>query len=142
MSHDHCDTHAHGSRFGPVSEETRGSARLGAHTAPDVCRPAPGRDRAIGRTRTPRAERARQTARRSWQCLPNGQRSGNAPPSGAETTSPAQAQRQIEVGDEDGLVGRVDFAYTEQRIAIEVQSYRWHSSRAAWRKGIERLNRL
>ena len=51
-------------------------------------------------------------------------------------------ERQVMVRDEDGLVGRIDFAYIEQRIAIEVQSYRWHSSRAAWRKDMERLNRL
>ena len=51
-------------------------------------------------------------------------------------------QRQVEVRDKREFIGRLDFAYPELMIAIEVQSYRWHSSRAAWRKDIERLNRL
>jgi very-short-patch-repair endonuclease len=53
-----------------------------------------------------------------------------------------QPQRQVEVRDERGFIGRLDFAYPELMIAIEVQSYRWHSSRAAWGKDMERLNRL
>ena len=53
-----------------------------------------------------------------------------------------QPQRQVEVRDEREFIGRLDFAYPELMIAIEVQSYRWHSSRAAWRKDMERLNRL
>ena len=53
-----------------------------------------------------------------------------------------QPQRQVEVRDGQGFVGRVDFAYPELKIAIEVQSYRWHSSRAAWRSDTDRLNRL
>ena len=53
-----------------------------------------------------------------------------------------QPQRQVEVRDGQGFVGRVDFAYPELKIAIEVQSYRWHSSRAAWHSDTDRLNRL
>lgn len=53
-----------------------------------------------------------------------------------------EPERQVMVRDADGLVGRLNFAYTEQRLAIEVQSYRWHSSRAAWRKDMDRLDRL
>lgn len=50
--------------------------------------------------------------------------------------------RQITVSDEDGVVGRLDFAYPEHRIAIEVQSYRWHSSRRALDKDADRFTRL
>ncbi len=38
-----------------------------------------------------------------------------------------QPQHQVEVCDEQGFVARVDFAYPEVKIAIEVQSRRWHS---------------
>jgi very-short-patch-repair endonuclease len=46
------------------------------------------------------------------------------------------------VSDENGRVGRIDFAYPTERIAIEVQSYAWHSSRKALTKDAERFNRL
>ena len=50
--------------------------------------------------------------------------------------------RQVTVSDEDGVVGRIDFAYPEHRIAIEVQSYKWHSSRRALDKDADRFTRL
>lgn len=53
-----------------------------------------------------------------------------------------QPERQFLVQDAGGLIGRLDFAYPQFKIAIEVQSYRWHSGRSAWRKDMERLNRL
>ena len=53
-----------------------------------------------------------------------------------------QPQRQVEVRDEQAFVGRVDFAYPELKIAIEIQSHRWHSSRAAQGKDRERPTRL
>jgi len=53
-----------------------------------------------------------------------------------------QPQRQVEVRDAQGFIGRVDFAYPELKIAIEVQSYRWHLSWAARLSDMERLNRL
>jgi len=53
-----------------------------------------------------------------------------------------QPQRQVEVRDGQGFVGRVDFAYPELKIAIEVQSHRWHSSWGAQRSDMERLTRL
>jgi len=53
-----------------------------------------------------------------------------------------QPERQVEVRDAQGFVGRVDFAYPELKIAIEVQSYRWHSSWVAQGKDRERLTRL
>lgn len=51
-------------------------------------------------------------------------------------------RRQVEVRDGRGFIGRLDFAYPELKIAIEVQSYRWHSSWASQGKDRERLNRL
>jgi very-short-patch-repair endonuclease len=36
----------------------------------------------------------------------------------------------------------LDFAYPEARFGIEGDSYRWHSSRSAWRRDRARLNRL
>ena len=53
-----------------------------------------------------------------------------------------QPQRQIEVRDAQGFIGRVDFAYPELKIAIEVQSHRWHSSWPARLSDMNRLNRL
>ena len=53
-----------------------------------------------------------------------------------------QPQRQVEVRDQEGFIGRVDFAYPELKIAIEVQSRRWHSSWVSQGKDKERLNRL
>lgn len=50
--------------------------------------------------------------------------------------------RQVTVSDDHGMVGRIDFAYPTERIAIEVQSYAWHSSRRALSKDAERFNRL
>lgn len=51
---------------------------------------------------------------------------------------------QYRVFDADGFVRRVDFAWPHARVAVEVQSYRWHSSRAQWERDlgvVERLNR-
>ena len=42
----------------------------------------------------------------------------------------------------DGLVVHVDFAYPEQRLAIEVDSVRWHSGRRAIKWDNERQNLL
>jgi len=48
----------------------------------------------------------------------------------------------VEVRDGNGFIGRVDFAYPEMKIAIEVQSHRWHSSWGAQRSDMDRLTRL
>jgi hypothetical protein len=40
------------------------------------------------------------------------------------------------------LVAVVDFAYPEQRIAIEADGYRWHSSRSRWQHDLHRGNEL
>jgi very-short-patch-repair endonuclease len=51
--------------------------------------------------------------------------------------------KQHRVHREDGhLLAEVDFAYPAQRIAIEFDSYRFHSCRAAWEANIERRNQL
>jgi very-short-patch-repair endonuclease len=53
-----------------------------------------------------------------------------------------QPERQVEIREGREFIGRVDFAYPELKVAIEVQSYRWHSSWAARLSDMERLNRL
>lgn len=50
--------------------------------------------------------------------------------------------RQWEVWDGGRLVGRVDFAYPERRIAIEADGYRWHAGAATWRSDLSRRNAL
>jgi very-short-patch-repair endonuclease len=50
--------------------------------------------------------------------------------------------RQLVIGDEDRFVARVDFAYPEARVIIEVDGYRYHSGRSAWQRDIERNNAL
>jgi very-short-patch-repair endonuclease/flavin-binding protein dodecin len=40
------------------------------------------------------------------------------------------------------VVARPDFAYPDQRLAIECQSYRWHFGRRKWHHDLERSNEL
>ncbi len=40
------------------------------------------------------------------------------------------------------LVARVDFAYTELRLGIEVDGYQWHSGRRRWARDLVRQNEL
>ncbi len=40
-----------------------------------------------------------------------------------------QPERQLDVGDAEGWIGRVDFAYPEVKLLIELDSYRFHSSK-------------
>lgn len=50
---------------------------------------------------------------------------------------------QHQIRDERGrLVGIVDFAYPQARLAIEVDGYRWHSGRARWEYDLGRRNKL
>jgi hypothetical protein len=51
-------------------------------------------------------------------------------------------ERQHSVWDDREFVTRIDFAYPEARIAIPVDSYKWHSRRRVWEKDMERRNRL
>ncbi|MFN2588444.1 MAG: endonuclease domain-containing protein [Actinomycetota bacterium] len=42
----------------------------------------------------------------------------------------------------DGHRYFLDFAWPDERVAVEVDGYRWHSSREAWRRDRERLTTL
>ena len=46
--------------------------------------------------------------------------------------------RQHRVLADGRFIARIDFAYPDARIAIEVMSYRWHSGRRAWMRDGER----
>jgi hypothetical protein len=50
--------------------------------------------------------------------------------------------RQHVVRDEGRVVAVLDFAYPEARVAIEADSFRFHSSRAEWKRHRTRNNRL
>src|SRR5207249_2080176 len=50
--------------------------------------------------------------------------------------------RQYHVRDRGRLVARVDFAYPDARLAIEVEGFRWHSGRARWERDLGRRNEL
>lgn len=49
---------------------------------------------------------------------------------------------QHEVRAHGRLIARVDFAYPELRLGIEVDGYRWHSGRVRWAKDLVRRNEL
>lgn len=49
---------------------------------------------------------------------------------------------QFSVLEDQVFVARLDFAYPSQRIAIEADGYRWHSSPDRWRRDLRRENRL
>jgi very-short-patch-repair endonuclease len=51
-------------------------------------------------------------------------------------------ERQVAVHDHDGFVGRLDYAYRELRIDIEVDGARWHSSPEAHKRDADRDARL
>ena len=50
--------------------------------------------------------------------------------------------RQFNIHDDDGFVGRADFAYPAAFLVLEAQSARWHLSRSSWLSDMERRNRL
>ena len=54
----------------------------------------------------------------------------------------APFERQVDVGDEDGWIGRVDFADRRLKVVVEIQSDRFHSSLSDRRRDAERLARL
>jgi hypothetical protein len=49
---------------------------------------------------------------------------------------------QYEIRDRGRVLARVDAAYPEIRLAIEVDGYRWHSGRARWERDLARRNAL
>jgi hypothetical protein len=53
---------------------------------------------------------------------------------------PPQCQYWVDLTD--GRRIRLDFAYPQQRIAIEAQSFGWHSERTAWERDRDRLSEL
>jgi very-short-patch-repair endonuclease len=50
--------------------------------------------------------------------------------------------RQYVIRDGDEFVARVDLAYPDARVVIEVDSYKWHSSREAWSRDRVREDRV
>jgi hypothetical protein len=51
-------------------------------------------------------------------------------------------EREVDVGDDDGWVGRVEFAYPERKLLIEVDGRCWHSSLLDLEADRRRDNRL
>jgi hypothetical protein len=49
---------------------------------------------------------------------------------------------QLKVFDGGRFLARVDFAYPEAKVAIEVDGYRYHSGYAAWNHDRQRRNGL
>jgi hypothetical protein len=49
---------------------------------------------------------------------------------------------QYEVRGAHGLVARVDFAYPNAKLAIEIDSYEFHSDKEAWERDRARLSDL
>jgi very-short-patch-repair endonuclease len=49
---------------------------------------------------------------------------------------------QKALGSQGQPIGRVDLYYPSERLVIEVDSYRYHSSRLAWQHDLARQNRL
>lgn len=53
-----------------------------------------------------------------------------------------QPLRQHEITKDGRVVARVDFAYPSSRVAIEADSFRWHSGKNAWKRDLWRRNDL
>ena len=51
-------------------------------------------------------------------------------------------ERQFNVYDDQGFIGRTDFAYSAHFLVLEVQSARWHLEKERWLSDMERRNRL
>lgn len=49
---------------------------------------------------------------------------------------------QVEIGDDDGPIGRVDLADEELRLVLEADSFEWHGQREALERDCIRYNRL
>lgn len=50
--------------------------------------------------------------------------------------------RQYDVYDGSRLIARLDFAYPDERVAVEADGYTWHSGRRAWSRDLARRNAL
>jgi hypothetical protein len=59
-----------------------------------------------------------------------------------ERSGLAAPVRQHEIRENGRLIARADFAWPEQRLIVEVESRRWHSSRIRWQHDLARRNRL
>lgn len=44
--------------------------------------------------------------------------------------------------DGDGLIGYIDIAFTQERVAIEIDGFAWHSSPDRFQSDRDRQNRL
>jgi very-short-patch-repair endonuclease len=53
---------------------------------------------------------------------------------------PPTPQYEVRVGAR--VLARVDFAYPDIRLAIEIDGYQWHSGRAPWERDLTRRNTL
>jgi very-short-patch-repair endonuclease len=49
-------------------------------------------------------------------------------------------RRQYAIYDDVQMVARVDFAYPQVKLAVEADSYTWHTGRAEWKRDILRRN--
>ena len=53
-----------------------------------------------------------------------------------------EPERQHEIRQDGELVARVDLAYPPERVAIELDSFRWHAGRGPFRSDRVRGNRI
>ena len=51
-------------------------------------------------------------------------------------------ERQYQVHSNNEFIARVDFAYPWAKVAIEADSYRFHSGRESWESNLDRRNKL
>jgi very-short-patch-repair endonuclease len=51
-------------------------------------------------------------------------------------------ETQVVIRDGNRFVAQVDFAYPDQRLIIEAQSYRWHVGKKPWIRDVNRFNDL
>jgi very-short-patch-repair endonuclease len=77
-------------------------------------------------------------------------RGGAAPHSGLETkigralrnSDLPQPVAQYSIADRGRFIARVDFAWPDEMVLLECESYTWHSGRQEWRRDTARLNEV
>jgi very-short-patch-repair endonuclease len=77
-------------------------------------------------------------------------REGEARHSGLETkigralrnSDLPQPVTQFSIMDRGQFIARVDFAWPEEMVLLECESYTWHSGRQEWRRDTARLNEV